>query len=61
MKVNEEQKASLVDFIRSIKFSHSHSAPAAEASNTHFARFQQRVRTRRQHSSEDSQLVRSAN
>lgn len=61
MKATQEQKASLVDFIRSIKFSHHHSAPATEASNTHFARFKQRVRTKRQYSSEDSQLVRSAN
>lgn len=61
MKRRDEGKASLVDFLRSIKFSHEGSTRNAGDCNTHFADFEQRARTRRQYSNEDAELIRSAN
>ena len=61
MKKLGEDRVSLVDFLRSIKFS----TPATEVWDgdfpAHFASFEQQARTRRQFSNEDSQLIRSAN
>ena len=61
MKQQEQGKASLVDFMRSIKFNHDNGHRNDHACSTHFADFEQRARTRRQYSSEDAQLIRSAN
>lgn len=61
MKRRDKGKASLVDIVRSIKFSHESSNRNADDCNTHFADFEQRARTRRQYSNEDAQLIRSAN
>ncbi|MBA6414356.1 hypothetical protein H2508_14665 [Parahaliea sp. F7430] len=61
MKTRNQGRASLVEFLRSIKFSHEHSEQEAQECTTHFASFKQRVRTSRQHSNEDAQVIRSAN
>ncbi len=61
MKRRDEGKTSLVDFLRSIKFSHESGARNADDCSTHFADFDQRARTRRQYSNEDAELIRSAN
>ncbi|MFV0279061.1 MAG: hypothetical protein ACK5HY_18040 [Parahaliea sp.] len=61
MKRRDEGKTSLVDFLRSIKFSHESDARHSRDSSGHFADFQQRARTKRQYSTEDAQLIRSAN
>ncbi|WP_157976790.1 hypothetical protein [Parahaliea mediterranea] len=61
MKRRDQGKTSLVEFMRSIKFSHEGGHRDASACSTHFADFEQRARTRRQYSSEDAQLIRSAN
>lgn len=61
MQQRDAGKASLVEFLRSIKFSHAPTARNQRHCSTHFADFDQRARTRRQYSSEDAQLVRSAN
>ena len=60
MNRRDEQKTSLVDFLRSIKFARAHTA-ANKACATHFARFNQRVRLDTVPAAEDCQLVRSAN
>lgn len=61
MKRVDENKASLVEFLASIKFSRQNSANSGIQSSTRFANFEQRVRTNCQLSVEDSQLIRSAN
>ncbi|TXS89542.1 hypothetical protein FV139_19840 [Parahaliea maris] len=61
MKRRDEGKASLVDFLRSIKFAHEGGARNAHDCSTHFADFEQRARTRRQYNQEDAELIRSAN
>jgi len=61
MKARKHGKTSLVEFLRSIKFTHETSSQARQECSTHFAGFDQRARTRRQYSNEDAQLIRSAN
>ena len=61
MTKRDKGKASLVEFLRSIKFTHDQNTEAHSECPTHFADFDQRARTRRQFSSEDSQVIRSAN
>lgn len=62
MKRKDQGRASLVDFLRSIKF-----APQQGVDNrggdfeAPFAQLEQRVRTRLPFSAEESQLIRSAN
>jgi hypothetical protein len=60
MKRREERKTTLVDFMRSIKFSGTHSSHSNEY-NTPFAALNQRVRGGSAATGEDYQLVRSAN
>jgi hypothetical protein len=60
MKSRNERKTTLVDFMRSIKFSSNHSGHSNEC-NTHFAAFNQRVRGGNPATGEEHQLVRSAN
>jgi hypothetical protein len=61
MSQHEQGKASLVEFLRSIKFPQRADNRTGQACTTHFADFEQRALTRRLRSSEDAQLVRSAN
>lgn len=61
MTKQDKGKVSLVEFLRSIKFTQDQNQVAQEECPTHFADFDQRARTRRQFSSEDSQVIRSAN
>lgn len=63
MKRRDEGKTSLVEFLRSIKFAHgSNSANAANLEcPTHFAHFKQSARGNGESSTEDRQLIRSAN
>ncbi len=60
MKRRDEHKTTLVDFMRSIKFSHNHSDHTTECP-THFAAFNQRVRGGNAATGEEHQLIRSAN
>ena len=60
MKRVDDGKVSLVEFLGSIKFNRQHDeASNLDAGNGHFARLHQCVRGPR--SSEESQLIRSAN
>jgi hypothetical protein len=61
MKRLDENKVSLVEFLRSIKFAHSSGANSSAACPTHFAHFKQHARAGLQLTAEDSQLIRSAN
>ena len=59
MKRLDDDKVSLVDFLRSIKFTSKSDSNQALECHTHFASFEQHARRRA--SAEDSQVVRSAN
>ena len=61
MKKLDNGKTSLVEFLASIKFARANQSGASLECNTPFAGFNQRARTNRQYSVEDSQLIRSAN
>ena len=61
MKRMDEDKISLVEFLSSIKFSQQHSKIHGEKFDTHLAKLQQRVRTRRLYNAEELELIRSAN
>ena len=61
MKQRDKGKASLVEFLRSLKYTHNRGSQGRVEIASHFAQFQPRARTGRQFSSEDSQLIRSAN
>ena len=62
MKRLDDDKVSLVDFVRSIKFARPrYDSPQANQTSMHFAHFEQRVNTCQQISAEDSKLIRSAN
>lgn len=61
MKRLDANKVSLVDFLRSIKFSTPSTSVWGSELPAHFAGFKQQARTRRQFSNEESQLIRSAN
>jgi len=60
MKRRDERKTTLVDFMRSIKFSQHHNAHSSKCP-THFAAFDQRVRNEHPATGEEHQLIRSAN
>ena len=60
MKRRDQGRASLVDFLRSLKFSRRSAQAGSSESPARFARLDQRIRTERS-SIEDFQLVRSAN
>ena len=60
MKRRDEHKTTLVDFMRSIKFSHKHGDTATECP-THFATFNQRARGSQGATGEEHQLIRSDN
>ena len=61
MKRLDENKVSLVEFLRSIKFAPGTAANHSGKCPTHFAHFNQRARSGKKLSAEDSQLIRSAN
>ena len=61
MKRLDEDKVSLVEFLRSIKFAQQNDSNHSEKCPTHFADFDQRARPGGKTSTEDSQLIRSAN
>jgi hypothetical protein len=61
MTKRDEGKASLVDFLRSIKFAHQNNPVTDTECPTHFAHFNQRARNGRKDCQEDNQLIRSAN
>jgi hypothetical protein len=65
MKMRDEGRASLVDFLRSIKFTQQNTAAAAngcaDSCATHFASLQTRVGRTQLRGAEESQLIRSAN
>ena len=60
MNRKEQRKASLVDFLRSIKFDHIEAARPRVECQTHFASFNPQA-SKSSNSAEDRQLVRSAN
>ena len=60
MERRNERKTTLVDFLRSIKFSHKHNGHSNECSAP-FAAFNQRVRGGNPSTGEEHQLIRSAN
>ena len=61
MKRLDEGKVSLVEFLRSIKFAKQSTSNASGDCPTHFAHLNPHTRSSMQISSEDSQLIRSAN
>lgn len=61
MKRLDDGKVSLVEFMRSIKFAQHNSHRRNHGCQTHFAGFNQRVGGGRTASTEDRQLIRSAN
>lgn len=61
MTRRDNDKASLVDFLRSIKFAHQKPASADTSCPTHFANFNQRARLSTKESAEESEHIRSAN
>ena len=60
MNRNKQSKASLVEFLRSIKFDHIEASRPNVECKTHFAAFNPQAR-KHANSVEDRQLVRSAN
>ncbi len=61
MKKIDKDKVSFVDFLRSIKFDHREETKHVAECPTHFASFYPQARPRSKSSTEDNQLVRSAN
>ncbi len=62
MKRADEGKASLVDFLRSIKFApHRDTVRDSYEAETPFAQLEQQVGVTSKYSAEESQLIRSAN
>ena len=61
MKRLDEGKVSLVDFLRSIKFSRDNRQAPREEAQTHFADFSPQARARKKTTKEERYLVRSAN
>ena len=61
MTRRDEGKTSLVEFLRSIKFSQNNPRPNPDRPGPQFAGLTSRVRQRRRSSAEESQLIRSAN
>ena len=61
MKTRDEGKASLVEFLRSLKYSRGNGGMGQVECATHFAQFNPQVKTGGQFTAEDAQLIRSAN
>ena len=61
MKRLDDGKTSLVEFLNSIKFAQHNAANQRAKCPTHFAHFHPRARKKSALSTEDSQLIRSAN
>jgi hypothetical protein len=61
MKRLDDDKVSLVEFLRSIKFAQQSNASQSDKCPTHFAHIDQHARPARHSSAEDTQLIRSAN
>lgn len=61
MTRRDEGKASLVEFLRSIKFTQQNNAVAEEECSTHFAHFNQRARKSGNDTADENKLIRSAN
>ena len=61
MTRRDNDKASLVDFLRSIKFTHQKPAAVDTSCPTHFANFNQRAGLSTKESAEESEHIRSAN
>ncbi|MEM9255093.1 MAG: hypothetical protein AAGA91_06580 [Pseudomonadota bacterium] len=61
MKRLDHGKISLVDFMRSIKFTHPRAAERPVECTTHFAHFTPHARSEEQPNAEEQLLVRSAN
>jgi len=61
MKRLDDGKVSLVEFLRSIKFAPQNVSNERFECPAHLAHFNQQVRNGGQRSSEESQLIRSAN
>lgn len=61
MTRRDSDKASLVDFLRSIKFDHHKPVVTDSSCATHFAHFTQRPRPAAKDSNEEKKHIRSAN
>ena len=61
MTRRDNSKASLVEFLRSIKFAQQKSRASQTTCPTHFASFNQHARLAGKDAVEDHQLIRSAN
>lgn len=61
MKRMDDRKVSLVEFLRSIKFSRPHKNDAKSEVSTHFAPLVPKARPAQPYCAEDASLVRSAN
>ena len=63
MNTRDEGKASLVDFLRSIKFAHENRAAQSQSNEcpTHFANLKPIAKDAADNNTEDQQLIRSAN
>ena len=61
MTRRDSGKASLVDFLRSIKFDHQKPEVADNSCPTHFAHFNQRAKLSTKESAEERKHIRSAN
>ncbi len=61
MTRRDNGKASLVEFLRSIKFAQQKPKAVETSCHTHFAPFNQRARMSSKDAIEDNQLIRSAN
>ncbi|MFK8050780.1 MAG: hypothetical protein AB8B81_20310 [Halioglobus sp.] len=63
MNRRDEDKASLVDFLRSIKFARENRSAQSQSTEcpTHFAHFKPIAKGPADYNTEDQQLIRSAN
>lgn len=61
MTRRDNGKASLVDFLRSIKFAHQKPSVVDTDCSTHFAHFDQHARVSTKEPTEENKYVRSAN
>jgi len=61
MTRRDNDKASLVEFLRSIKFAHQKPSVLDSGCSTHFAHFNQRVGVNAKEAIEENKHIRSAN
>lgn len=61
MTRRDNDKASFVDFLRSIKFAHQKPSVVDSTCSTHFAHFNQRAGVSAKESTEENKHIRSAN